>query len=155
MLIKARKGLTLLELVIVIIIVGVLTSVALPRFFRVIEVSRSVEALANLKVVREAIERCYLMNSGSYEDKCCAFDKVGVENPGNSPNAHFRYMINYSPNAPHIEFGVVATRNTRDFMGTPDQLQDQVTIFYWPERTGDAVVTCGRGIYESIGKCPE
>ena len=46
-----KKGFTLLEIIIVIIIVGVLASLALPRFFSTVEYSRSTEALASLTSV--------------------------------------------------------------------------------------------------------
>lgn len=62
-------GVTLIELVIVIIIVGVLASLALPRFFLMIERSRAAEAITNIGVIRQAMERCYVMaGEGIIED---------------------------------------------------------------------------------------
>ena len=62
-----KKGLTLLELIIVIIIVGVLTGLALPRLFSFIESSRATEAISTIAILRSAMERYYLMNNGSYQ----------------------------------------------------------------------------------------
>lgn len=42
-----KKAFTLLELVIVIIIIGVLASLALPRMFRVIEGTKAAEAVGD------------------------------------------------------------------------------------------------------------
>lgn len=88
-----KSGLTLLELVIVIIVIGVLASLALPRLFSVIEGSRAAEAIANIASIRSAFERCYLINNGSYE--YCHLNNGGytvdIEDPSNSAGAHFSY----------------------------------------------------------------
>ena len=47
--------------ILVIIIVGVIASLALPRFFELIEYSISTEALAAMGAIRQAMERCNLM----------------------------------------------------------------------------------------------
>ena len=54
-----KKGFTLLELIIVIVIVGVLASLALPKLFSVIVGARSTEAIATIATIRSAMERCY------------------------------------------------------------------------------------------------
>ncbi len=50
----SKRGLTVLEFIIVIIIVSVLASLALPRFFILIERSRTVEAIEMLGRLRRA-----------------------------------------------------------------------------------------------------
>ena len=60
---RNKSGFTLLEIIIVIIIVGVLASVALPRLFSTIEFSRSAEAINTLGVIRSSVLRCGLMRS--------------------------------------------------------------------------------------------
>lgn len=87
-----KSGFTLLEIIIVIIIVGVLASLALPRFFATVEYSRSTEAFVSLGAVRQALERCYLQRNGSYTN-CTNFSNLDITNPANSPNAHFTYTI--------------------------------------------------------------
>jgi len=82
-----REGFTLLEVIIVIIIVGVLASLALPRFFNLIESSRSVEAMAMLKVWRESIERCYVMTRDY--GLCRDINTLDIDNPTTSPGSHF------------------------------------------------------------------
>jgi type IV pilus assembly protein PilE len=104
-----KSGFTLLEIIIVIIIVGVLASLALPRFFSTVEFSRSTEALASLTAVRQSLERCYLQRSGNYNG--CTLANLDIENPTNSPNAHFTYTIGGQD---ATSYTITATRNTRD-----------------------------------------
>ncbi|MDZ4241217.1 MAG: prepilin-type N-terminal cleavage/methylation domain-containing protein, partial [Candidatus Omnitrophota bacterium] len=86
------KGFTLLEIIIVIIIVGVLASLALPRFFSTVEYSRSTEALSSVSAIRQSMERCYLQRNGTYTG-CVDFTVLDLNNPGLSPNAHFTYVL--------------------------------------------------------------
>ena len=46
---KRKKGVTLLEIIIVVIIIGVLASLALPRLFSTVEFSRSAEAIGGVR----------------------------------------------------------------------------------------------------------
>lgn len=110
--IKQKSGFTLLEVIIVIIIVGVLASLALPRFFRTIEFSRSTEAFSGLQVLRGALERCYLARNFSYAT-CVSGGLAGldVEDPGASPNAHFTYGLG---SGSATGYTITATRTTRD-----------------------------------------
>jgi len=104
-----QRGFTLLEIIIVIIIVGVLASLALPRFFRTVEYSRATEAFTNLNAVRQSMERCYLQRS-AYTN-CNLFSNLDLEDPANSPNNHFTYSF---PAAAATTYTIRATRNTRD-----------------------------------------
>ena len=104
-----NKGFTLLEIIIVIIIVGVLASLALPRFFNTVEYSRSTEAFASMAALRGSMERCYLQ-SGNMAS-CTNVSTLDVEDPQNSPNNHFTYSLAQSASN---AYSIVASRNTRD-----------------------------------------
>ena len=106
---KNRSGFTLLEVIIVIIIVGVLASLALPRFFSTVEYSRATEAMQAIATVRQSMERCYLMRV-SYTGPCSTFGNLDVEDPNGSPNSHF----NYTMTGAATTYTIIATRNTRD-----------------------------------------
>lgn len=134
-----KSGFTLLEIIIVIIIVGVLASLALPRFFATVEYSRSTEALSSIAAIRGAMERCYLQASGSYSG-CTAFDtQLDLNDPGTSPNAHFSYSIG---SATATGYAITATRNTVDG-GTSG---DTIVV----TQTTTAVTRSGTGAFSSI-----
>ena len=54
---KNQKGFTLLELLIVVIIIGILASIAMPQYMKTIERAKTAEALTNLATLRGAMER--------------------------------------------------------------------------------------------------
>ncbi|MBF0521840.1 MAG: prepilin-type N-terminal cleavage/methylation domain-containing protein [Candidatus Omnitrophica bacterium] len=107
-----KKGFTLLELIIVIIIIGVLASMALPRFFKTVEFSRSAEALNSLGTIRRSVERCALMAGSNTGTQCNNITNLDIANPGSSAGTHFTYSITTADSAGTIT--VVATRNTVD-----------------------------------------
>jgi general secretion pathway protein G len=62
-----RRGFTLIELLIVMAIMAVLLTVALPRYFQSVERSREVALQQSLNVVRDAIDK-YYADRGKYPD---------------------------------------------------------------------------------------
>jgi len=101
---KNRKsGFTLLKIIIVIIIVGVLASLALPRFFKTIAFSRSTEALNAIGVAKRAADRCALMagaGAGVDYSQCTTFGQIGIDDPGAVPGANFTYAVAYAGGSP-------------------------------------------------------
>lgn len=70
-----KRGFTLLELIIVIIVIGILASLALPRYMKVSERARAAEAKNILGVLRRA-QMIYIAQYGNYSD---AMDDLAVE----------------------------------------------------------------------------
>ena len=62
---RSRKGFTLVELLVVIIIVGVLASVAIPLMSGYVNRAKKTEAIAALGTIRSA-ERAYFAENGKY-----------------------------------------------------------------------------------------
>jgi len=68
-----RKGFTLVELAVVIVIIGVLAAFGVPRFLKSVERSKAAEAFQYLSAVRAAQER-YLAKEGVYASDFDALD---------------------------------------------------------------------------------
>src|SRR3989338_1285361 len=96
---KERAGFTLIEILVALIIVGILASVALPRYGRVTERSRQAEAISILSVMRGAQLR-YSADNGTYTTSTANLD---IELPDNNNDGtrgdgkFFDYSLPLSP----------------------------------------------------------
>ncbi len=64
-----KKGFTLIEVLLVVLIIGILSAVALPKYTLAVEKARATEVLANIKVIEDQM-KLYLMSSTA--DACFA-----------------------------------------------------------------------------------
>jgi prepilin-type N-terminal cleavage/methylation domain-containing protein len=98
-----RRGFTLLELIIVIIILAILASLAVPRFLVQTERARAAEALQHLSVIRGALDRYWVSNNRTYvgavltnADGCGAGYNLDIDCPNDNavyPRRQFQYAV--------------------------------------------------------------
>ncbi|MFH1777085.1 MAG: prepilin-type N-terminal cleavage/methylation domain-containing protein [Candidatus Omnitrophota bacterium] len=81
-----KKGFTLVELMIVVIIIGILVSVALPQYARSVNRAKATEATRILGQIKEA-EQVVLDATGAYT---AAWVTLGMDDPS---NAKWTYTI--------------------------------------------------------------
>ena len=62
-----KKGFTLIELLVVVLIIGILSSIALPRYQRAVEKARATEAVTQMAALTQAIDRFILENGYTSE----------------------------------------------------------------------------------------
>ncbi len=62
----ARKGFTLVELIIVIAVIAILVGIALPRLRGMIDEGNTAKAAAELRALQAAVESYYIHNSKTY-----------------------------------------------------------------------------------------
>ncbi len=72
-----KRGFTLIELLVVVLIIGILSSVALPQYQKAVEKSRAVQAVVLVKSIRDAAEVYYMAN-GTYPS---SIDDLDIERP--------------------------------------------------------------------------
>lgn len=114
-----KKGFTLIEMLVVVLIIGILAGVALPQYTSAVRKARVAEAKIALRALADATDRYYLQNGDTawtledldvkietdtknweiYEDECtCNGDKCGCTFVA-EPKLENDYYIGYaSPN---------------------------------------------------------
>ena len=75
----ARRGFTLIEIMIVVLIIGILLAIAVPNFVKARESSRTKACVANLKQVDSAKEQ-YMMDNRTSTAPAALADLVGPTN---------------------------------------------------------------------------
>ena len=80
-----RKGFTLLELIVVIIIIGILATLGFTQYTKMVEKGRTAEARSILGTIRTAQESYYLEN-GSY---ATSLSSLPVEAPSSCTTTHY------------------------------------------------------------------
>ncbi len=70
---KIKNGFTLIELMMVVAIIGILSSVALPKFAYMVRKSREASTKGNLGAIRSGLSIYYAENEGNYPSTLTSF----------------------------------------------------------------------------------
>ena len=146
-----RKSFSMLELVIVVFVIGLIISIALPRLMKSIDFSTSTEALVSISSIHQAMERCYPMR-GDYED-CLDFEVLTMDDPSKKADSNFDYELNTPPSESGIEsYMVIASLReslNRSSCGNVPQT-GKIIVRYFKSHPA---IRCGEGIYSDLGSC--
>ena len=82
-----KSGFTLIELIIVIIIIGVMASVAFPRIAAQIDRSRATEAINTIGMMMRAVSQCLVVTNNTTAS-CNDWAELGLQAPA---GGQFRY----------------------------------------------------------------
>ncbi len=108
-LLRNKRGFTLLEVLIVLIVLGVIAGLAIPVYTAQVEKSRKVEALQVLGAIR-ASEVRYFSEKGSYSATGLDFDFSAGALGAGTQTLHFTYGVASTG----ATFTATATRNATD-----------------------------------------
>ena len=103
-----KSGFTLTEILIVIVIIAVLATLALPMLVKTIEKAKIGEAASNLNLIRTG-EKIYFLEYGIYWND---INDLNIEDPNTPVSRYFNYAITA---ADGTDFTAQATRRDGDY----------------------------------------
>ena len=132
---KFLTGFALIELIIVVIIIGILAAIALPRYNKTVENSKIAEATSMLGAIREAQMR-YLMENDVY---AASFAQLDLEEE-TAAKRYFDFNVGDALSAgPYNEVDDVIAEAVRNGLGVARGFNSN----YWATITERGVITFG------------
>ena len=120
---KRKKGFTLLELLIVVVIIGVLATFAIPQFLKATERARYGKAQNTISLISQGV-KMYYADTGDFTNNIAAIDPYVEINAQQDADKDWNYSINGSAAS---SYTVEASRNGGSYGGNDVTLtQDNV-----------------------------
>lgn len=111
-----KTGFTLTELLLVVVVLGILSILAIPKFFPKVEKARTSEAIAMLNAIRQGEatyhleKKSYVAINGAQFADTNLWAKLGLDNPNTGTTKPWRYEVYVDNNASPKEFVAAAKR---------------------------------------------
>jgi len=129
---RSQKGFTLIELMIVVVIIGILAALAIPRFMRATTKSKQTEA-------KQILKQIYVMEQ-SYRQEYDAYWGNGIISSAAAPATMGRIGVEIGSTARYT-YSLVAATNTFTATATSGVLDDDATVDTWTMNQ-QGVLTC-------------
>ncbi|ACC97624.1 PilE-like protein [Elusimicrobium minutum Pei191] len=93
-----KKGFTLLEILVVVLIIGILSAIAVPQYTKIVERGRASEALLTLKALAESVQRAEKLRR--YPLGPNQWDSIDIAMPGTKTGTGYqtKYFTYYTGN---------------------------------------------------------
>ncbi|MBR4508535.1 MAG: type II secretion system protein [Elusimicrobiaceae bacterium] len=88
---KTNKGFTLVEILVVVLIIGILSAIAVPQYNRSVKKSRAMQQVILLKSARESLDAFYLVHR---EDATPTREDLEIELPPNTDDLDIQVIKN-------------------------------------------------------------
>jgi len=129
---KNKKGFTLLELLVVVLIIGILAAVALPQYQRVKEKTIMAEGIQIAKQIAEANMRYYLVNNEYVDD----IQNLDIDFGGKREELYDTYRTITD------NFTISSTNQSRTYKALVQRNPFNVTYYIYMDRGDSDVVKC-------------
>jgi len=126
--ILTKSGFTMLELLMVVIIIGILATLALPQYMGFIEKARSTEAISTMGTIRTA-QNLYKLETGTYSPDA---SNLAITVPTSGAATYWTYSIT---GASDTGFGVTATRTSKKAAAG---VSGQNIVMTWNDSSGES-----------------